>query len=146
MTRPNSNTGAFQTTARRTISPGDVIVAPSPDRGRGVFAARRFEPNETIEVCPVIALSESDAERLNDTGLYPYYFGWGPDGRAAAIALGYGSLYNHSDEPNAEHRKDPAQDVLWIVATRVISAGEEIFIRYQTGAGNEQPPLWFEAS
>ena len=85
----------------RTFDAANVIVASSPGRGRGVFARRPFARNDVIEVCPVIALSERDADRLYDTGLYDYYFGWGKDGKQAAIALGYGSLYNHSFTPNA---------------------------------------------
>lgn len=78
----------------------DVTVGSSERRGRGVFAARRSEPGVTIEVCPVITLSETDARTLDGTGLHDYYFGWGKDGKAAAIVLGYGSLYNHSLSPN----------------------------------------------
>ena len=53
-----------QVATHRTIHPPDVIVGPSRGRGRGVFARRGFEPNETIEVCPVVVLSEADARRL----------------------------------------------------------------------------------
>jgi uncharacterized protein len=127
-----------------TVSAPDVNVASSPGRGRGVFAVRRFEPGETIEVCPAIALSESDARKLDATGLYDYYFGWGEEGMQAAIALGYGSLYNHSITPNAEHRKNFAAGTLSIVAVRPIAPGEEIFIRYQTGKGDDRPAVWFE--
>lgn len=119
-------------------------MARSPGRGRGVFAVRRFEPGETIEVCPAIALSEADARTLDATGLYDYYFGWGEDGKRAAIVLGYGSLYNHSTTPNAEHSKDFAAGTLSIVAVRPIAAGEEIFIRYETGKGVDRPDVWFE--
>lgn len=122
----------------------EVSVARSPGRGRGVFAVRRFEPGETIEVCPAIALSEADARTLDATGLYDYYFGWGEDGKRAAIVLGYGSLYNHSTTPNAEHSKDFAAGTLSIVAVRPIAAGEEIFIRYETGKGVDRPDVWFE--
>jgi uncharacterized protein len=115
----------------------DVEIRPSPGRGRGVFAARRFAPGETIEVCPVIALSEDDARALDATGLYDYYFGWGDEGKAAAIALGYGSIYNHSPESNAVHRKCVASGTMTIVATGNIELGDEIFISYQ-------PNAWFE--
>jgi hypothetical protein len=109
-----------------------------------VFAARRFEPGETIEVCPVIALSEADARALDGTGLYDYYFGWGEGGKAAAIALGNGSLYNHSPAPNAMHRKQVADGVISIVAVECIERGEEIFIRYDTGTGGGAQQMWFE--
>jgi hypothetical protein len=45
----------------------DITIGNSEGRGRGVFAARRFEAGETIEVCPVIALSETDARTLDST-------------------------------------------------------------------------------
>lgn len=127
-----------------TISVPDVYVAGSAGRGRGVFAARRFEPGETIELCPAIALPETDARTLDATRLHDYYFGWGEDGQQAAIVLGYGSLYNHSFTPNAEHRKNFAAGTMLIVAVRSIVAGEEIFIRYETGKGANPPAVWFE--
>lgn len=128
----------------RTIRPPDVFVGRSPERGRGVFATRRFEPGETIEVCPVIALSEADARKLDDSMLYDYYFGWGEDGKQAAIALGYGSLYNHSFSPNAAHRKNASEGIMSVVALRQIAAGEEIFFHYDTGTNAEQQSMWFE--
>ena len=126
------------------IHPPDVIVAPSPGRGRGVFARRRFAPGDIIEVCPMIVLPEGDAVKLDATGLTDYYFGWGSDGKQAAIGLGYGSLYNHSPTPNAEHRKNTADATMVIVACQEIMAGEEIFIPYQTSMQPEPPTVWFK--
>jgi SET domain-containing protein len=122
----------------------DITIGSSESRGRGIFAARRFEPGETIEVCPVIALSEADARTLDGTGLSDYYFGWGKDGMAAAIVLGYGSLYNHSPSPNAVHQKHEAAGIMSVVAARRIERGEEIFIRYTTGTGGDTQQMWFE--
>jgi SET domain-containing protein len=122
----------------------DITIGNSEGRGRGVFAARRFESGETIEVCPVIALSETDARALDGTGLYGYYFGWGQDGKSAAIALGSGSLYNHSPSPNATHHKHVADGIMSVVAARRIERGEEIFIRYDTGTGGDAQQMWFD--
>ena len=122
----------------------DVTIRYSEGRGRGVFAVRRFEPGETIEVCPVIALSEADARKLDDTGLYDYYFGWGTDGKEAAIALGFGSLYNHSFAPNTVHRKNATDGTVSILAVKAIAPGEEIFIRYDPGADGHTQQMWFD--
>lgn len=130
-------------TARMIRAP-DVTVGPSPGRGRGVFAARRFAPEETIEICPAIALSEADARRLDATRLFDYYFGWGEDGKQAAIVLGYGSLYNHSVTPNARHCKNAEDDTMTVVAEREIAPGEEICIRYETGRNGARQAVWFE--
>jgi hypothetical protein len=122
----------------------DITFGNSKGRGRGIFAARRFESGETLEVCPVIALSETDARTLDGTGLYDHYFGWGRHGKSAAIALGYGSLYNHSPSPNATHHKNVADGIMLVIAARRIECGEEIFIRYDTGAGGEAQQMWFD--
>ena len=122
----------------------DITIGSSEGRGRGVFAVRRFEPGDTIEVCPVIALSEADARTLDGTGLCDYYFGWGKDGKAAAIALGYGSLYNHSPSANATHLKHAADGIISVVALRRIEPGEEIFIRYDVGTDGDTQRMWFE--
>ncbi|HUN42590.1 MAG TPA: SET domain-containing protein [Acetobacteraceae bacterium] len=132
------------TVTPRTICAPAVSVGPSPGRGRGVFATRQFAPGEMIEMCLVVALSEADARKLDATGLYDYYFGWAEDGRQAAIALGYGSIYNHSSTPNAQHHKNFAANTMSVIALRPIAAGEEIFIRYETGKGEVQPAVWFE--
>ncbi len=127
----------------------DLIVQNSASKGRGVFAARRFDAGETIEICPILPLSAEDAARLDHTHLYNYYFGWQPDDRGAAIALGYGSLYNHAATPNAVYRKDYTEQTIHFAALKPIEAGDEIFIRYNfsnaTKAGaTEAGKLWFE--
>ncbi|MBV8456184.1 MAG: SET domain-containing protein-lysine N-methyltransferase, partial [Acetobacteraceae bacterium] len=106
------------------------------------FATRSFEEGDVIEVCPAIVLPEHDARRLDGTRLYDYYFGWGPDGRQAAIALGYGSLYNHSVTPNAAYRKNTEAEAIAFIATKTILPGEEIHVTYNPGPGNL---LWFDA-
>lgn len=133
-----------ETATNRTIYSPDVTVGDSPGRGRGVFARRRFAPGETIEVCPVIALSEADARKLDDTKLNEYYFGWGTDGKQAGIVLGYGSIYNHSFAANAVHHKNAADGTMSVVALREIAAGVEIFIHYETGKDGDRQAMWFE--
>ena len=122
----------------------DLVVKQSASRGRGVFAARPFQIGELIELCPVIALSADDATRLDATHLYNYYFGWGADNQGAAIALGFGSLYNHSYDPNAVYRKHAADHTISIIALKPIAADEEIFIKYNYGKAEDGGPLWFE--
>jgi uncharacterized protein len=122
----------------------DVLVKESPSRGRGIFAARRFLAGEVIEVCPVIALSSDDAAKLDDTHLYNYYFGWGAENKGAAIALGFGSLYNHSYDPNAAYRKSEADSTISIIAVKPIAPDEEILIKYNYGNVEDGGPLWFE--
>ena len=125
------------------MAQSDIVLGQSPGQGRGVFAARRFSKGELIELCPVIVLSESDAEKLNDTHLYNYYFGWGDQGKAAAIAGGFGCFYNHSNTPNAFCQKILADDAIRFVAAVSIEPGEEIRFEYSFGYAAGGKP-WFE--
>jgi hypothetical protein len=59
-----------------------------------------------------------------------YVFSWIGRKRAhVAMSLGYGSIYNHSDAPNAKYAMEPP-DVMEFLALRDIAAGEEITIDY----------------
>lgn len=125
--------GTYRTSRSR------VEVRRSPLHGLGVFARTTIRAGAVVERCPVLLLEPEDADQLATGSLSGHLYDWG-DGRAA-VALGYGSLYNHDHEPNAEYasHEDPAEIV--IVARRDIGAGEELFIDY-TGGG--QIELWFE--
>ena len=116
------------------------IPVPSTDclSGRGVRARVAVSVGEIIEPCFVVVVPEHQVTDLDRTLLYDYYFGW--DNGAAALALGYGSLYNHSATPNADYVKDFDAGVVRIVATRAIAAGDEITVDYSRGGTN---PLWF---
>ncbi|SNT53894.1 hypothetical protein SAMN05443665_10412 [Actinomadura meyerae] len=109
--------------------------------GRGVFARRAFTAGQLIERCPVLLVPPDQVARLDRTMLYDYYFDW--DAGAAAIALGYGSLYNHDTAANARYHKDFGAAVVDIIATRQVSPGDEITVDYTRGGTN---PLWFSPS
>jgi len=117
-----------------------LIVKKVPGKGRGVFAGKNFRKSEVIERCPILLIPEQERPRLNATGLHNYYFTWR---RKAAIALGFGSLYNHSFIPNARYLKVYSRSWIEIVAIRSIRKGEEITVNYN-GRPNSRATLWFE--
>ena len=122
-----------------------ICVKDSPGKGRGVFAQRDFKKDEVIEISPVIVLSSEEIDSLELTQLYNYYFAWGPESKDAAIALGYGSLYNHSYTPNARYYKDFDSRLLKYVCIRDIQEGEEITINYNWDP-EDKNPVWFDLS
>lgn len=119
-----------------------LFVNITEDRGRGVFAAAEFSESDLIEICPIIKLSQEDRIKIHETHLHDYYFLWGKDHSEAAIALGYGSLYNHSDRPNAEITLDLDKETIDIISLKDIKVGDEITIDYH--AGLEKRSLWFD--
>ena len=116
-----------------------------------MFALREIPAGTVIERVPVILIpheqvfGDSVAVREASARISWYVFGW--DGmtkrRYVALALGYGSIYNHSYTPNARFEREPP-DVLGFVATRQIAAGEEITINYN-GERTEPRELGFDA-
>src|SRR5581483_7626475 len=82
--------------------PTKVYISHSSLEGLGVFAKADISAGELIEVAPVILIPEEQITDLAKIRLLDYFFAWGPKLEKAAIALGYGSLYNHSYAPNAK--------------------------------------------
>jgi uncharacterized protein len=110
-------------------------------KGRGVFARRLIHDGEVIERVPVLVLPL--AETQNGSGssrLSGYCFHWRRG--TVAVALGYGSLYNHSYTPNARYDDESGQ-IKVFTAIREIAAGEEITINYNGEPGDEAP-VWFK--
>jgi SET domain-containing protein len=120
-----------------------LYIAYIKNKGRGVFTSSEINPGDLIEVCPVIILPKSELSIIHKTSLHDYYFLWGKDLDKCAIALGSGSIYNHSDHANAMFNLDLENDTIDIECIRPIAAGEEILINYNGEDGN-QDSLWFE--
>jgi len=122
-----------------------ISVKESPGKGRGVFARKNFKKGEIIETCPVIVFPAEEVDAVEFTQLYNYYFAWGTASNEAAIALGYGSLYNHSYSPNAKYQKDFENNVLKYICIRDIQEDEEITINYNCDP-EDKSPVWFSLS
>jgi len=122
-------------------------VRETRSKGRGVFALVKFAAGEVIEAVPVILIPGHEWPHIEPTvlALYIYNFGPTPEQEHAAIALGYGSLYNHSYLPNAKYIKDWDRQLVHFVAVRDIAEGEEITVNYN-GVPEDQKPIWFEVS
>ena len=128
--------------ALTTQLPG-LYLLEVEEKGRGVFCLEDISKESLIELCPVIIIPPKETAIIHKTSLHDYYFIWDIDANSSAIALGYGSLYNHSENANADFYSDKADHQIKIIASRDIPAGEEITINYisikETGF-----ELWFE--
>ena len=122
-------------------SQSDAIeVKHIPRKGRGVFARRAIHEGELIERVPVILLpieDVQDQETWRDLACYCFLWKEG----TVALALGYGSLYNHSYEPNARY-DDVGRSTKVYTAIRDIAAGEEITVNYN-GDPDDRAPVGF---
>ena len=124
------------------IQSSDLIeVKRTPGKGRGVFA-RTFIPEGTVfERTPVLVIpSDEIMESADHPVLADYVFDWGRG--TVALALGFGSLYNHSYQPNARY-DDIGQLTKIFTALRDISPGDEITVNYN-GHEDDESPVGFD--
>lgn len=111
--------------------------------GRGVFAIQDIPSGTVIEVCPVLVFNEDEVEKhMQHTCLQHYTYYWpSKTGRTMtqALALGLGSMFNHSTrDQNVGWKRNTDTDVIVYTALRNIKAGEELCISYGSAR------LWFK--
>lgn len=122
------------------IGPRGLYVRPSRLHGLGVFAASPKRARQVLEISPVLVVPQEQVAALEQTSLGTYYFQWPLAG--AALALGYGSLFNHSYHPNALHQLDVDNDLIVFTACAPIAVNEEITINYN-GDPADLSAVWF---
>src|SRR4051794_29562182 len=105
-----------------------IEIRNARGKGRGVFARRAIKKGEEIERVPVLVMPAKDVKHGPDyTTLGTYCFVW--QRGKVAVALGYGSLYNHSYRPNARY-DDVGRQTKVFSALRDIEPGEEVTVNY----------------
>lgn len=98
-----------------------IYVKKSRMHGYGVFAGKKLRKGEKIEECYFI-ISKGGDKVLED-----FYF----DAKGKyALFTGYGSIYNHSDDANADYKFNMKKRIATITADRTIQKDEEIFVSY----------------
>ncbi len=106
-----------------------IKVGDSPIHGRGVFAIDFISKDEIIEECHFVKLSERDFTKL-DNSIKDISFAWPILSSTHAIVLGFGSIYNHSDNNNATWTTDLNRNCYIFRAIKDIQPGEEICTNY----------------
>jgi SET domain-containing protein len=114
-----------------------------PGAGRGVFARVAFKKGELIEECPVIELAEHDPSNHSEGTLITYFYYFGTTKERANLALGFGSLYNHTYEPNATYTENYKEKTMNFIALKDIKPEEEITVNYNQEQKKDRSPLWF---
>lgn len=136
---PDPTSISMPTLSGDLSSPGVYIKDTGTPKGRGVFASRSFKDGEIVEVCPVIILRGPFMELPEE--LKKIVFDWGVLANMPgtnALALGYGSMYNHNNPANMRYTASQAEHLLRFIAVRDIIPNEELTVNYNaTGGGAE---------
>ncbi|MHA8065705.1 SET domain-containing protein-lysine N-methyltransferase [Aquirufa sp. ROCK2-A2] len=120
------------------IGPSTKIgLKTSSIHGHGIFSNTEIAKGELIEEAKMLKLSYR-SKIIQDSVLVNY--AWlntacncdlcQKDGQEQYIALGFGSIYNHSKNPNTVIKIDFATETMKIYANRIIEKDEEILVNY----------------
>ncbi|KAJ3788392.1 cytidine deaminase-like protein [Lentinula aff. detonsa] len=116
-------------TAPEHLNGSDCRIRHSEDKGKGVYASQKIQRNTVIEISPVLFVGIAEYEQHgNFDALDHHTYKW-KDGRMA-VALGLGSLFNHSNTPNVSYTMDPQTDSIRYETARDIYPDEELCIFY----------------
>lgn len=117
------------------IYPADIVVKDTGTiKGRGVFALRDFAIGEIVEQCPLIILLRA-YDQLPPR-IQTMVFNWGNLANTSpsyALALGFGSLYNHGNPASLRYEAKPDDNSIQFIAVRDIQKDEELMINYNAG-------------
>jgi len=111
-------------------------VKKTRDKGWGVFATNPIYKDELIEECHLLSIPSEALESYPSLYLdYRFNLPVGTDHVTdLVLPLGFGCIYNHSDNNNAYWREHPTLDrIFQFIATKDIQAGDEICTYYGGG-------------
>ena len=106
------------------------VKSAGKGRGRGVFAIAKIKKGEQYDVVPYLWVSKKDFNKMKDTFLASYWYDGFSKDKPVVIAMGFGSMYNHSEDPAATYVVNLRSKVIKYTALRNIKIGEEITIDY----------------
>jgi hypothetical protein len=110
--------------------PIKVYIKPSPGKGLGVFAKYKIFKGEVFEICPLYDLEIEVGTPNQFLYNYRFLFPNSPNPEKNVVVWGYGSLYNHSNNPNADWRDHSTEFAFEYFARKDILIGEEICTWY----------------
>ena len=112
------------------VPPIKVYIKAVRGMGRGVFAAKDIKKSEIIEIAPILIFN-AGYNVIRHLDLSHYWFKVGKKySRSWGIALGQGSLYNHSFDRNAIWSINRKKETITFKALKNIKKDEQIFVDY----------------
>lgn len=107
-----------------------IEIRKSLIHGWGVFAKDKIYKNEILEESPYLILPIKKGESSNLLIDYRFNFPSGKDFKYQVVVLGFGSIYNHSNEPNCCWITDETKNIFIFKTLRDIEKNEEILVYY----------------
>lgn len=103
-----------------------VFLKESKYGGKGVFTNKPIKQGDTVEIAPYLLVPINDISESNILKDYVFQC----DDCNHLLVLGYGSMYNHQDDPNLRYQYNDDQTMFCYIANRDIECGDELCISY----------------
>lgn len=116
-----------------------------PNKGRAIFATRNFKTGDIIENCPTVTLTPKERKHCEKTLMNYYMYPWRST-RSASVVLGYGSIINHSFNPNTDWKQNFKSNTMVYRAIKPIKKGDEITVNYNGEPDDQTPIDWFNVA
>jgi SET domain-containing protein len=97
--------------------------------GNGVFTNKSIKNGQIIEICPIIKINNKFLFQ-KDNILNDYIFNDPLNDDNKLLVFGYGSIYNHSNDPNVDYYYDNDNNKMIYKAIKDINKDSELFISY----------------
>lgn len=114
----------------KLIEPKKVEVRKSKIHGYGVFAKEPISAGEIIEECHLIKIPIKMGHIPEFMVEHKFGYPAGSVVQEHVLPLGYGCIYNHSDNNNAMWKNHPTKKLFQFYAIRNIEVGEEVCTYY----------------
>jgi SET domain-containing protein len=99
------------------------------EAGNGVYSKINIPKGSIVEKACV---SKIRSKGTKNSELHDYVFSNPYKTDEYLVAFGYGSMYNHSDDPNLHYYYDQDQNRIIYEAIKDIKIGDELYISYGT--------------
>lgn len=118
-----------------------ALTVRACEYGWGVFTTARLEADVLVESCPFLIVPEADtlAKPLCDYVFRLTNDKADPNYPFRVLALGWGGLFNHANEPNIQYSSVVKRRLLHFTTSRPVLAGEQLFVTYGAAWWNDRP-------
>ena len=116
---------------KRLIRSGKIEIRLSQISGYGVFAKEDIKEGTILEECRLIFIPFD--HKVETLGRYLWHWDSNDPMRYCALPIGYGSLYNSSEdeEPSVRVEADEEEQILVYIANKSLKKNEELTMKYK---------------
>ena len=116
---------------------GLIFIGESDIHGKGVIAKIDL-PKGTTFICDVLLIKKIELKYIKKTKLLEYLYPWDKDN--SSICCGFGSFFNHSNNPNTKIISiDKVNKTKTFITLSTIKKNSELTIKYGNSNFNASP-------